>query len=140
MVELIQRVYWVPEISGSVVNISSLRAFVFVASFAIPEICQRSEVPVVAYVNGTALSLAFASGTITQRIELKHPVYDFALSGDRKLFVTVALDTVNGGALYLLDLRTHKQTRLTNSPFYMKNLDQGETEVYSDCPGSGFSD
>jgi Tol biopolymer transport system component len=111
-----------------------LRAFCFAASLTIPAIAQSPDGPVVAFTTGTTLVLALASGQVTQRIDLTHPVYNFALSSDRKLLVTVAPDTATGGSLSLLDLQTHRQTRLTSGNLYFKasELDKGETEVYDD--------
>ena len=115
-------------------RIGSLRAIVFVASLAIPAIAQTSNEPVVAFATGTTLTLAAASGQVTQKIDLKHPIFNFALSKDRKLLITVAPDTETGGNLSLLDLETRTQTRLTNGHLYFKanQLNQGETEVYDD--------
>jgi Tol biopolymer transport system component len=89
---------------------------------------------VVAFVSGTTLTLADASGQVTQTIDLKHSVYNFALSRDRKLLVIVYPDTQTGGHMSLLDLQTHMQTRLTNGNLYFKakDLDKGETEVFDD--------
>ncbi len=115
-------------------RIRPLHTVIFVVSFAINAIAQTSEEPVVAFAHGTTLTLASASGQIVQEIKLKHPVYDFALSKDRKLLVTVAPDTEHGGNLTLVDLRTHTQTRLTNGHLVSKakDLNKGETEVYSE--------
>ena len=95
---------------------------------------QSSQAPVVAFVTGTVLNLASSSGQVVQKIDLGHPVYNFALSRDRKLLVTVALETGTGGNLGLLNLQTRTQTRLTNKNLYFKTkeLDKGETEVYDD--------
>ena len=113
-------------------RIRSLRALVFAAFITIPAIAQSSHKPVVAFVNGTTLTLVTSSGQVTQEIHLKHPVFDFALSSDQKLLATVAPDTTYGGALSLLDLQTHMRTRLTNGRFYFRHLKKGETEVYAD--------
>jgi WD40 repeat protein len=107
-------------------------AVLFLTFLAIPAIAQISNEPVVAFMSGTTLTLAASSGQVTQTIDLKHAVYDFALSKDRKLLVTVSPDTEHGGNLSLLDLRSHTQTQLTNGNLYFKNLNKGETEVYAD--------
>lgn len=85
-----------------------------------------------AFVTGTVLNLAASSGEVTQKIDLKHPVYDFALPKDRKLLVTVSQDTEHGGNLSLVDLKSHRETRLTNGHLYLRHLNKGETEVYAD--------
>ncbi|MGD0547888.1 MAG: hypothetical protein ABR991_08670 [Terracidiphilus sp.] len=85
-----------------------------------------------AFMDGKTLTLAASSGQVTRKINLKRPVFDFALSNDGKLLVIVVPDTVNGGNLYLLKLQSNTQTKLTNGHLYMKHLDKGETEVYSD--------
>lgn len=113
-------------------RVSNLVVVALVAVFVFPAIAQTSNEPVVAFVTGTTLNLAASSGIVTQRIELKHPVYDFALSLDRKLLITVSPDTPHGGNLYLLNMQTHAQTKLTNGHLYFKNLNKGETEVYAD--------
>lgn len=113
---------------------SILRAIVFSAIATVPAVAQTSDEPVVAFVTATTLNLAASSGKVTQKIDVKKPVYNFALSGDRKLLVTVSADTATGGNLYLLNLQTHTQTRLTNGHLYFKtkDLDRDETEVYDD--------
>jgi Tol biopolymer transport system component len=80
------------------------------------------------------LTLAASSGRVIQKIELKKPVYNFALSKDRKQLVTVSVDTETGGNLYLLNLQTHALTKLTNGHLYFKakELNKNETEVYDD--------
>jgi Tol biopolymer transport system component len=108
------------------------QAVLFLTFLAIPAIAQTPNEPVVAYVSGTTLTLAASSGQVTQKIELNHPVYDFTLSTDRKLLVTVSPDTEHGGNLSLLDLRSHTQTQLTNGHLYFRHLNEGETEVYAD--------
>ncbi len=110
------------------------QAVLFLTFLAIPVIAQTSNEPVVAFVNGTNLILAASSGQITQTIDLKHPVYNFALSKDRKLLVIVYPDTQTGGHMSLFNLQTHTQTRLTNGNLYfkVKDLDKGETEVFDD--------
>lgn len=113
---------------------SILRAIIFSAVTLVPAIAQTSDEPVVAFVTGTTLNLATSSGEITQKIDAKNSVYNFALSRDRKLLVTVSADTATGGSLYLLNLQTYVQTRLTNRHLYFKakELGKGETEVYND--------
>jgi WD40 repeat protein len=103
-------------------------------SFAISAIAQPPEEPVVAFAHGTTLSLASASGKIVQEIRLKHPVYDFALSKNRKLLVTVSPDTEHGGNLTLINLQTHTQSRLTYGHLVSKakDMNKGETEVYGE--------
>jgi hypothetical protein len=115
-------------------RIWNLQAVIFVVSFAGSVIAQTPEEPVVAFSHGTTLTLASASGQIVQEIKLKHPVYDFTLSKDRKLLITVAPDTEHGGNLTLINLQTHTQTRLTNGHVFSKakDLNKGETEVYGD--------
>ena len=115
-------------------RIPILQAFCLAASLTIPAIAQSPEEPVVAFATGTTLVLASASGQVTQRVGLGHPLYNFALSSDRKLIVVVAPNTATGGSLSLLDLQTHRQTRLTSGNLYFKasELDKGETEVYDD--------
>jgi len=110
------------------------QAFCLAASLMISANAQSPDQPVVAFATGTALSLASASGRITQRIDLKHPIYNFALSSDRKLLVIVELDTATGGNLSLLDMQTHVQKKLASGNLYFKasELDKGETEVYDD--------
>jgi hypothetical protein len=103
-----------------------------VAVLSFPATAQTSNEPVVAFVSGTTLTLAASSGQVIQKIDLKHSVYDFALSKDRKLLVTVSPDTPNGGNLSLVDMRSHLKTRLTNGHLYFKKLNKGETEVYAD--------
>jgi hypothetical protein len=78
---------------------------IFLTFLAIPALAQTPNEPVVAFVSGTTLTLAVSSGKVTQKIELNHPVYDFALSKDRKLLVTVSLDTPHGGNVSLVDLK-----------------------------------
>jgi len=114
------------------VRILSIPSVVLVVSFSIPAFAQTSNEPAVAFVTGTTLTLASASGQVTQEIELGHPVYDFALSKDQNLLVTVSSDTPNGGNLSLLDLRSHTQTQLTNGHLYFTRLNEEETEVYAD--------
>lgn len=111
-----------------------LQSVLLLSVLAVPATAQTSNEPVVAFVDGTVLTLANSSGKVTQTIDLKKPVYNFGLSKDRKLFVTVALDTETGGNLYLLNLQTHAQTKLTNGNLYFKKkeLDKNETEVYDD--------
>lgn len=111
-----------------------LQAFCLAASLTIAANAQSSDEPVVAFAAGTTLTLASATGPVTQRIDLGHPVYNFALSSDRKLLVTVAPDTATGGNLSLLDLQTHTQTRLTSGNLYFKasELNKDEREVYDD--------
>lgn len=113
---------------------STFRAVLFSAILTVPAIAQSSKEPVVAYVSGMTLTLAASSGQVTQTIDLKHPVYNFALSRDRKLLVIVAPDTETGGSMSLIDLQTHTQTKLTNGHLYFKakELDKGETEIYDD--------
>ncbi|MGA9068673.1 MAG: hypothetical protein WB424_00375 [Terracidiphilus sp.] len=115
-------------------NNRRLPSILFLASLAIPTIAQNSNEPVVAFMDGTVLILAASSGKVTQSIDLKKPVYNFALSSDRKLLVTVSADTATGGNLYLHNLQTHTQTKLTNGHLYFKakELDKNETEVYDD--------
>lgn len=113
-------------------RVLNLPAVVLAASLTIPAIAQTSGDPVVAYVTGATLNLAASTGRVTQRIDLKHPVYDFALSKDRKLLVTVSTDSPNGGNLSLVDLTSHLETRLTNGHLYFTHLNEGETEVYAD--------
>jgi hypothetical protein len=109
-------------------------AVLFLTFLAIPVFAQTPDEPVVAYVSGTTLTLAASSGQVIQKIDLKHPVYNFALSKDRKLLVIVYPDTETGGHMSLLNLQTHTQTRLTNGNLYfkVKDLDKGETEVFDD--------
>jgi Tol biopolymer transport system component len=111
-----------------------LQTVFLLALLTTPAFAQTSNEPVVAFVNGTTLTLAASSGQIIQNIDLKQPVYNFALSKDRKLLVIVSPDTQTGGHLILLNLQTHMQTRLTNGNLYFKakDLDKGETEVYDD--------
>jgi hypothetical protein len=106
-----------------------LATFVAISAYG-----QSTKEPVVVFAIETTLTLADSSGQVMQKIELKHPIFNFALSKDRKLLATVALDTETGGNLSLLNLRTHTQTRLTNGNLYFKAkyLDKGETEVYDD--------
>lgn len=113
---------------------SILRAIVFSAVASVPVIAQTSDEPVVAFVTESTLSFAASSGKITTKIDLDRPVYNFALSADRKLLVTVSADTATGGNLYLLNLQTHAQKKLTNGHLYFKakDLDKDETEVYDD--------
>jgi hypothetical protein len=122
------------EVKEADMRIRFLLVAVIATSFATYAIAQNSSEPVVAFARGTTLTLATASGQIVQEIKLKYPVYDFALSKDRKLLVTVAPDTEHGGNLTLIDLRTHAQTRLTNGHVFSKakELRKGETEVYGD--------
>jgi Tol biopolymer transport system component len=119
---------------GLIVRTLILQAFCLAASLTIAANAQSSDEPVVAFATGTTLALASATGRVTQRIDLAHPVYNFALSSDRKLLVTVAPDTATGGNLSFLDLQTHTQTRLTSGHLYFKasEMDKGETEVYND--------
>lgn len=111
-----------------------LQAFCIAASLTVAASVQSSDEPVVAFATGTTLTLASATGQVTQRIDLGHPIYNFALSSDRKLLVTVALDTATGGNLRLLDLQTQTQTRLTSGNLYFKasELNKDEKEVYDD--------
>jgi len=111
-----------------------LQALCLAASLTIAANAQSSDEPVVAFATGTTLALASATGRVTQRFDLGHPVYNFALSSDRKLLVTVAPDTATGGNLSLLDLQTHTQTRLTSGHLYFKasELNKEEKEVYDD--------
>jgi len=111
-----------------------LQAFCLAASLNIAANAQSSDEPLVAFATGTALTLASATGRVTQRIDLGHPIYNFALSRDRRLLVTVALDTATGGNLSLLDLQTHMQTKLTVGNLYFKTseLNKDEREVYDD--------
>lgn len=108
------------------------QAILFLAFLALRVFAQTPNEPVVAFVSGTVLNLASSSGEIVQKIDLGHPVYDFALSRDRKLLVTVSPDTPNGGNLSLFVMRSHTQTRLTDGHLYFTLLNEGETEVYGD--------
>src|SRR5271157_4255731 len=117
---------------GVIVRIWTARMALLLALLTVLATAQSSNEPVVAFVSGTALNLAASSGEVIQKIDLQHPVYDFALSKDRKLFVTVSPDTPNGGNLSLVDLRSRTQTRLTNGNLYFRHLNKGETEVYAD--------
>jgi Tol biopolymer transport system component len=113
-------------------QVSNLHAAVWVLSLAIPVAAQSSKEPVIAFAISKTLTLAASSGQVTQEIHLKQPIYDFALSKDRKLLVTVATRTETGGDLSLLNLQTRTQVRLTNGHVYFKSKDmyKGETEVY----------
>lgn len=103
-------------------------------AITVPLVAHSPDVPVVAFVDGTSLTLASSSGEVTLKIDLNRPVYNFALSQDRNLLVTVAPDTENGGNLSLINLQTHAQKRLTEGHLYFKakELNKGETEVYDD--------
>lgn len=103
-------------------------------SLEVPASAQAPAQPVVAFAHGTTMTLATAAGEIVQEIKLKHPIYDFALSKDRTVLVTVAPDTAHGGDLNMTDLRTHAQTRLTRGHLVSKpkDLEKGEKEVYGD--------
>jgi len=107
-------------------------ALFLAASLAISANAQSPEEPVVAFVNGKVLNLANSSGEIVQKIDLGHPVYDFALSRNRKMLATVSQDTEHGGNVSLVDLKSHRETRLTNGHLYFRHLNKGETEVYAD--------
>jgi hypothetical protein len=119
---------------GPVVRTLILQAFCLTVFLAIAASAQSSDEPVVAFATGTTLTLASATGRVTQKIDLGHPIYNFALSSDRKLLVTVALDTATGGNLSILNLRTHEQTSLTSENLYFKasELRKEEKEVYDD--------
>jgi Tol biopolymer transport system component len=116
------------------VRILTLPAFCLAASLTIATNAQSTNEPVVAFATGTTLSLASAKGQVTQRIDLGRPIYNFALSSDRKLLVTVTLDTATGGSLNLLNLQTHTWTKLTSGNLYFKasELDKNQKEVYDD--------
>jgi len=101
-------------------------------SLSIPACGQSADEPVAAFASGTALTLVTPSGRVAQEIRLDHPVYDFALSKDRRLLVAASPDTPNGGNLSLIDLRSHTQTRMTDGHLYFRHLNKGETEVYAD--------
>lgn len=113
-------------------RVLNLPAVVLFVSVAIPAIAQIPDEPVVAFVNGTVLNLANSFGEIVQKIDLGHPVYDFALSRNRNMLVTVSQDTGHGGNLSLVDLKSHRETRLTDGHLYFRHLNKGETEVYAD--------
>lgn len=119
---------------GIVVHTPILHVLFLVGSLPIAANAQSSNEPVVAFAAGTTLALASATGRVTQRIELGQPLYNFALSSDRKLLVTVAHDTATGGNMSLLNLQTHKWARLTSGNLYFKasELDKSEKEVYDD--------
>ncbi len=97
---------------------------------AVKSAAQTSHGPVVAIARGSILTLYDASGTAMQTIDLKLPVSGFALSPDRTKVVVVSADTVHGGALILIDLKTRQRQKLTNGHLAFKHLDPGETEVY----------
>jgi Tol biopolymer transport system component len=120
--------------TGAFMRVLNLSVAILVLSVPISAFSQTSKEPVVAFAKGSSLILATASGQIAQRINLDHPVYNFALSPDRKLLASVALDTATGGNLSLIDLQTHTRSQLTNGHLYFKSkdLDKGETEVYDD--------
>jgi len=82
-----------------------LQSILFLGLLTVPAFAQTSNEPVVAFVSGTTLTLAASSGQVIQEIHLDHPVYDFAFSKDRKLLVTVSLDTPHGGNVSLVDLK-----------------------------------
>lgn len=98
---------------------------------SIPSCAQSTEEPAAAFANGTTLTLVTSSGFVMQEIRLEHPVYDFALSKDRRLLVAASPDSPNGGNLSLIDLGSHTQTRMTNGHLYFRHLNKGETEVYA---------
>jgi hypothetical protein len=99
---------------------------------AIPVYGQSSENPVAAFAIGQTLTLVTSEGRVAKEIPLKGPVYDFALSNDQKLLVTVSPDAEHGGNLTLVDLRSRTQTRLTSGPLYFRHLNTDESEVYAD--------
>jgi hypothetical protein len=114
------------------VQIWELRTVFALTIIVAHAVAQGSNEPVVAIVRGTTLTLAASSGRVVQEIDLKHPVYDFALSKDRKLLVTVSPDAEHGGNLTLVNLRSGAQTRMTDGYRYFRHMNEGETEVYAD--------
>lgn len=107
-----------------------LWAWTAAAVFSVVGDAQSSSTAVVAIASGPILSLHDSSGTVVQRIDLKHSIAGFAFSSDRSKLVIVSPDTEHGGALFLIDLRTGSRRKLTPSHFAFDRLDKGETEVY----------
>jgi hypothetical protein len=111
-------------------NIRKSGAVLVLAFLTVQALAQHSNEPVVAFVSGSTLNLATASGQVIQRIDLKHPVAGFAISPNRKKIVVVSPDTEHGGALILIDLKTGLKRRITHGHFAFRGLNKGETEVY----------
>lgn len=90
----------------------------------------------VAYSQGSTLTLATVSGHATKTFHTNHAIFDFALSPNLKLLVTVAATTKYGGVLDLVQMETGVRSRLVSGPVYFKHLPGGEREVYADprCP------
>lgn len=86
----------------------------------------------IAYVSGTTLTFADASGRVLERIPLGRKITDFDLSPNRKLLVAAAADTTYGGPLELFNFQTRKWTTLTHGRLYFHHLYKGEREVYAD--------
>ena len=112
----------------------TLNSLAAVLAFSFSAAAQTPKEPVVAFMNGTTLTMISSSGEVSRTIDLKNPFYNFSLSKDRKLLIAVSPDTETGGNLYLLNLQTHTNTRLTNGLLYYKakDLNKDEKEVYDD--------
>jgi Tol biopolymer transport system component len=121
-----------PNLTGALVRIWKSQTLFLLALLTAQAAAQGSNEPVVAFVTGTTLTLAAPSGQVVQKIDLKHPVYDFALSKDRRMLVEVAPDSPHGGNLSLVDLSSRTQTPVTDGYRYFRYLNERETEVYAD--------
>lgn len=86
----------------------------------------------IAYVNGTTLTFASATGQVLKQIPLGRKIYDFDLSPNGKLMVAAAAETSYGGPLELFNLKTRKWTQLTHRQLYFHRLHKGAREVYAD--------
>jgi hypothetical protein len=95
-------------------------------------VAQSGSEPAVAYSQGSTLTLATASGHVTKTFPADRPMFDFAISPNLKLLVTVAATTKYGGGLDLVHLETGVSLRLVSGPVYFKHLPRGEKEVYAD--------
>jgi len=109
-----------------------LTLFLWIASLAPAALPQAPSKPVVAYVQGSTLTLADASGRTTKTVRLAQPVFDFAISPDLQRMVTVAPTTTYGGPLDLIQLDSGHRSRIVTGPVYFKRLPKGEKEVYAD--------
>jgi Tol biopolymer transport system component len=97
-----------------------------------PEFAHSEAKPAVAYSQGSTLTLATASGQATKTFPTNRAIFDFALSPNLKLLVTVSATTRYGGVLDLVNTGTGVRSRLVSGPVYFKHLPRGEREVYAD--------
>jgi len=91
-----------------------------------------SQHPEAAFAIGRTLTLVDAAGKVTRQFQFPANTQNFALSPDQSQMVVVRGHLQNGGPLDLVNLHTQTVSRLLTRPFYFRQLDKGEVEVYAD--------